>query len=283
MSGELFSPTANRGRVLKQGWIHKKNDKTGFMGERWQKRWFVLYENGTLEYYSQEKLTKDNFKKKLDLRGSRIKILPKTDQKKIPADTQCFEFVTPSRVYFLACEKSALDSWLTHLISGNPDVPAPPRNRSNSFFTSIIESAQKEAEANKRRLSLTSRITDSLKKTAQAVLGRSGSEQKNDDADIPAPGPSPPKMELRIDSDRDLPAPDDPLSLPAPDDEQAFRQRLKDYMTENGRLIDEIIQKLVKKYGNEPDEEEQPRSKSRSPMGTEKGAFHRLLRGGCLS
>lgn len=236
-----------------QGWIHKKNDNK-FMGEKWNKRWFVLYEDGVLAYYANQVL--EDKKNSLNLKGSKLKVLPKEHiNKRRP---YCFELETKDRTFLLSCQnEKGYRSWMYWLSKGHPEAP---RERSGSFYNNVIEQVMQEAEEQNRRQSLTRRVTAAAQ---NLFRGReqvhSGEELKMEEPEIQIfdskrlgnddskPGASVPRMEsvrvsrpwIHLETKEN-----DNISLPPP--ESDFAYKLQDFVKENEQTMEEVIDYLVR-------------------------------------
>jgi len=136
-----------------QGWMHKKNDNK-IIGDKWNKRWFVLYDNGTLAYYANQVL--EDKKNSLSLKGSSLKVIPKEQVKK--KHYYCFELATKDRTFLLSClNEIDFRSWMYWLSKGHPDAPL---ERSGTFYNTVINEVLQEAEVRNRKQSLTRRVSE---------------------------------------------------------------------------------------------------------------------------
>jgi len=238
-----------------QGWIHKKNDNK-FMGEKWNKRWFVLYEDGVLAYYANQVLS--DKKNSLNLKGSKLKVLPKEHiNKRRP---YCFELETKDRTFLLSCQnEKGYRSWMYWLSKGHPEAP---RERSGSFYNNVIEQVLQEAEVQNRRTSLTRRVTAAAQNMFRGREVHSGEERKMEEPEIqlfdskrlggdsdskPGTSGSLPRMEsvrvsrpwIHLETKEN-----DTLSLPPPESE--FAHRLQAFVKENEQAMEEVINYLVR-------------------------------------
>jgi len=236
-----------------QGWIHKKNDNT-FMGEKWNKRWFVLYEDGILAYFANQVL--EDKKNSVNLRGSKLKVLPKQHvNKRRPF---CFELETKQRTFLLSCQdEKEYRSWMYWLSKGHPEAP---RERSGSFFNDVIEEVLKQADEGKKRMSLTRRVSEAAQIPKASYRGRErvysaddgrtsqihiqfDSKRRATDA---KPHDSVPRMEsVRLSRPWiDIDTKDnDNISLPPP--ESAFALKLQDFVKENEQTMEKVIEYLI--------------------------------------
>jgi len=241
-----------------QGWMHKKNDNK-FMGEKWNKRWFVLYEDGILAYYANQVL--EDKKNSVNLRGSKLKVLPKEHVNK--RRPYCFELETKERTFLLSCQnEKEWRSWMYWLSKGHPEAP---RERSCSFFNLIIEDVLKEAEGMNKKMSLTRRVTEAAETSKVSYRGRervysADSRKKCDQIDIhifdskrPANSPDhkPEETVPHIESVRvsrpwiDIECKDnDTISPPPPESE--FAHKLQDFVKENEKTMEKVIDNLVR-------------------------------------
>jgi hypothetical protein len=129
-----------------QGWMHKKNDNK-IIGDKWNKRWFVLYDNGMLAYYANQVL--QDKKNSVSLKGSSLKVIPREQVKK--KHSYCFELATKDRTFLLSCQNEIdFRSWMYWLSKGHPDAP----------IETVIDKVVQEAEVRNRRQSLTSRVSE---------------------------------------------------------------------------------------------------------------------------
>jgi len=233
-----------------QGWLHKKNTK--FMGEKWNKRWFVLYEDGILAYYANQVL--EDKKNALNLRGSKLNVLPKEHvSKKRP---YCFELETKDRIFLLSCQdEKQWHSWMYWLSKGHPDAP---RERSGSFFNAVIEQVLIEAKEQNQRLSLTRRVMEAAQNVFRArerVLSfedhkiedqpdssdnkRVGLPEMNSELSAPA------VYSVRVSRPWvDIETKEDTNSLPPPESEFAYK--LQDFVKENDQTMEKVIDYLVR-------------------------------------
>jgi len=248
-----------------QGWIHKKNDKN-FVGDRWNKRWFVLYEDGILAYYADQVLR--DKKNSVNLKGSKLKVLPKENIKRRP---YCFELVTKDRTFLLSCgDETGYKSWMYWLLKGQPDAP----DRPGPFFTSMIEEVLQLAEKEKRRMSLTSRVTaaaqsyfstreqavssDERKSVEQPVI-QVNSKKIGDDIK-PTSSDSLTRIEsvrhsrpwIHLDSNFERKE-NNLASLPPPESE--FAHKLQDFVKQNEKTMERVIDKLVRTIDEKQSEE----------------------------
>jgi len=242
-----------------QGWIHKKNDKN-FVGDRWNKRWFVLYEDSILAYYADQVLR--DKKNSVSLKGSKLKVLPKETVKKRP---YCFELVTKDRTFLLSCgDEQGYRQWMYWLSKGHPNAPERP----GAFFTSVIEEVLQEVEKQRRRMSLTSRVTAAAqsnfsrrervasgqneRKEEQPVIQVLDRKRSGDEVILkPTSADSLPRCEsvrvsrpwIHLDSNFESKE-NDKVSLPPPESE--FAHKLQDFVKQNERTMEEVIDKLVR-------------------------------------
>jgi len=238
-----------------QGWIHKKNDKN-FIGDKWNKRWFVLYEDGILAYYADQVLV--DKKNALDLKGSKLKVLPKDNVKRRP---YCFELETKARTFLLSCaNEKGYKSWMYWLSKGHPEAPERP----GEFFNSVIEEVLREAEKEQRRMSLTSRVTaadqsyfsrrDQVVNSEERKLEEQLNVQVIDSkriVDEVMVKPTSPDSLSRCESVR-VSRPwihleskeNDRVSLPPPESE--FANKLQDFVKQNDQTMEEVIDNLVR-------------------------------------
>jgi len=243
-----------------QGWIHKKNDNK-FIGDKWNKRWFVLYEDGILAYYANQVL--EDKKNSVNLRGSKLKVLPKEHvNKKRP---YCFELATKDRTFLLSClNKVDYRSWMYWLSKGHPDAPL---ERSGTFYNTVIEKVLQEAEDKNRRQSLTRRVSEAAQSLFQRreQVVHSADEVKTDDqpviqifdgkrpehesAEKGVSSTSLPRMEsvvgrvsrpwIHLETKEN-----DATSLPPPESE--FAHKLQEFVRENDQKMEEVIDQLVR-------------------------------------
>jgi len=238
-----------------QGWIHKKNDK-GFIGDKWNKRWFVLYEDGILAYYADQVLM--DKKNSVDLKGSKLKVLPKKNIKKRP---YCFELETKDRTFLLSCpDEKGYKSWLYWLSKGHPETPERP----GEFFNTVIEEVLRDAEKEQRRTCLTSRVTAAAEsyfsKRDHVVSGDERKLEEQLDAQVidskriddelvmkPTSADSLSRCEservsrpwIHLESKEN-----DRVSLPPP--ESDFAYKLQDFVKQNEQTMEEVIENLVR-------------------------------------
>jgi len=243
-----------------QGWIHKKNDNK-FIGDKWNKRWFVLYEDGILAYYANQVL--EDKKNSVNLRGSKLKVLPKEHiNKKRP---YCFELATKDRTFLLSClNEKDYRSWMYWLSKGHPDAPL---ERSGTFYNTVIEKVLQEAEDKKRRQSLTRRVSEAAQSLFQRreqvhsaeeskaddlpviQIFSEGKRAEHDSAEKGNSSPSLPRMEsvvgrvsrpwIHLETKEN-----DAASLPPPESEFAYK--LQEFVIENEQKMEEVIDQLVR-------------------------------------
>jgi len=249
-----------------QGWIHKKNDKN-FIGDKWNKRWFVLYEDGILAYYADQVLV--DKKNALNLKGSKLKVLPKDNIKRRPF---CFELETKDRTFLLSCpNEKDYRLWMYWLSKGHLEALERP----GEFFNAIIEEVLREAEKEQRRTSLTSRVTaaaesyfnrrdqvvnnDERKMEEQLDIGVIDSKQIGDDVALtPTSAESPTRCEsvrvsrpwIHLEGKEN-----ERLSLPPPESEFAYK--LQDFVKQNDRAMEEVIDNLVRTIDDKQSKEHQ--------------------------
>jgi len=228
------------------------------MGEKWNKRWFVLYEDGILAYYANQVLAEK--KNAVSLKGSKLKVLPKEHIKRRP---HCFELETKDRTFLLSCRnEQGYRLWMYWLSKGHPEAP---RERSGSFFNTVIDQVLQEAEVQNRRQSLTRRVTaaaENVFRARERVL--SLDERKVEEPDIQIfdnkrfgndsdskPSAATSNSVQRLESLR-VSRPwihleskeNDDLSLPPP--ESDFAYKIQDFVKENERTMEEVIDYLVR-------------------------------------
>jgi len=245
-----------------QGWIHKKNDNK-IIGDKWNKRWFVLYEDGILAYYASQVL--DEIKNSLNLRGSKLKVLPiKHINKKHP---YCFELATKKRTFLLSClNEKEYRSWMYWLSKGHPDAPL---ERSGTFYNTVIEQVLQEAEELKERRSLTRRLTEAAENSfRERVKVHSAPEGKMADQQMIKIFDSKPKAHrsveksnaLSLTSPKSLESlkPDsgpyeycdskEDEAISAPIANIDFVNKIQEFVIENEQKMEEVIQYLVRSF-----------------------------------
>jgi len=224
------------------------------MGEKWNKRWFVLFEDGILAYYANQVL--EDKKNSVNLRGSKLKVLPKEHVNK--RRPYCFELETKQRTFLLSCQnEKEYRSWMYWLSKGHPEAP---RERSGSFFNEVIEEVLKEAEGTKKRMSLTRLVSEAAQIPRISYRGRErvysaddgrtsqihvqfNRKRRSTDA---KPHDSVPRIEsVRLSRPWiDIDTKDnDTISLPPP--ESAFALKLQEFVKENEQTMEKVIEYLV--------------------------------------
>jgi len=239
--------------IFFQGWMHKKNDNK-FIGDKWNKRWFVLYEDGILAYYATQVL--EDEKNSVNLRGSKLNVLPKEHiNKKRP---WCFELATKERTFLLSCmNEKDFRSWIYWLSKEHPDAPL---ERAGTFNTVIDEVLQTAEVQQNRRQSLTSRLKASVnfrrgREKAHSTVETKLSEQRgiqnsdvdNDSVDKRRSSPSLPSLDHRLSRPMfHVENKEDGESLSAP--ESDFAKRLQAFVRENEQRMEEVISKLSRTF-----------------------------------
>jgi len=232
----------------------KKNDNT-FIGDKWNRRWFVLYDDGILAYYATQIL--EDKKNSVNLRGSKLNILPKEHiNKKHP---WCFELATKERTFLLSCvNEKDFKAWIYWLSKGHPDAPL---ERSGTFYKTVIDEVLKTAEVQNRRQSLTSRVRASAhnffrgrEKAHSAVetklsdrRGRPNFLLDNDSSDKQRSSPSLPSYDSRLSRPMfhvESKEEGEPISPP----ESEFAKRLQEFVRENEQKMDEVIEQLSRSF-----------------------------------
>jgi len=249
--------------IFFQGWIHKKNDNK-IIGDKWNKRWFVLYEDGILAYYATQVL--EDKKNSVNLRGSKLNVLPKEHiNKKRP---WCFELATKERTFLLSCmNEKDFRSWIYWLSKEHPDAPL---ERAGTFNTVIDEVLQTAEVPQNRRQSLTSRVKASVnfnflrgREKAHSAVETKQSEQRgsqdsnldNDSVDKRRSSPSLPSLDHRVSGPMfHVENKEDGESLPPP--ESDFAKQLQEFVRENGQKMEEIINKLSRTFAESELKEE---------------------------
>jgi len=239
--------------IFFQGWMHKKNDNK-FIGDKWNKRWFVLYEDGILAYYATQVL--EDKKNSVNLRGSKLHVLPKEHlNKKRP---WCFELETKERTFLLSCmHEKDFRSWIYWLSKEHPDAPLERTGTFNTVINEVLHSA--EVQQN-RRQSLTSRVKASVNflrgrekshSTVETKLseqhGSQNSDVDNDSVDKRRSSPSLPSLDHRVSRPMfHVENKEDGESLPPP--ESDFAKRLQEFVRENEQKMEEVINKLSRTF-----------------------------------
>jgi septal ring factor EnvC (AmiA/AmiB activator) len=130
---------------LKQGFLTKSppGGPSSF-GKKWQKRWFVLYEDGKVEYYtSEDKVSKEKPKGTIDM----MECTSVYDGQSKCSEQNSLGIDTPSRIYFIKADsKDAILEWMK-AFSAFVERPLSPR----SYTTVYGESDKKRIREVKRR------------------------------------------------------------------------------------------------------------------------------------
>merc|ERR1712060_211193 len=194
-------------------------------------------------------------KNSVNLRGSKLKILPKQHVNK--RRPYCFELETKQRTFLLSCQdEKEYRSWMYWLSRGHPEAP---RERSGSFFNDVIDDVLKQAEGKKERISLTRRVSEAAQipkvsyrreRVYSADDGRTSQIHNQSDSKRRATDATPHDSVPRLESVRhsrpwiDIESKDnDNISLPPP--ESDFALKLRDFVKENEQTMEKVIEYLI--------------------------------------
>jgi len=239
--------------IFFQGWMHKKNDNT-FIGDKWNKRWFVLYEDGILAYYANQVL--EDKKNSLKLKGSKLNVLPKEHiNKKRP---WCFELATTERTFLLSClNEKDFRSWIYWLSKGHPDAPI---ERSGTFYNTVIDEVLQNAEVQNRRQSLTRRVTEAAQnffrgreKAHSAVDVKLSDHKSNRNYELDHDSTdnrksSLPGLEVRVSRPMFHVENKEYGESLLPPPKSDFAKRLQEFVCENEQKMDEVIDYLSRTF-----------------------------------